>query len=57
MKAIAVIPKKKDSVHLTEIPKPNVEGLNLDKSGVQFDAREGLQVNDRLQTSIPGSVQ
>jgi len=30
---------------------PNVEGLNLQAAGVQFSEREGVQVNDRLQTS------
>ncbi len=32
---------------------PNVEGLNLDIVGVDFDKREGVRVNDRLQTSNP----
>lgn len=32
---------------------PNVEGLNLDSVGVDFDKREGVRVNDRLQTSNP----
>ncbi|MBY0522938.1 MAG: mercuric reductase [Gemmataceae bacterium] len=32
---------------------PNVEGLNLEAVGVAFDAREGVKVNDRLQTSNP----
>lgn len=30
---------------------PNVEGLGLEKAGVAFDARQGVQVNDLLQTS------
>lgn len=30
---------------------PNVEGLNLESVGVQYDKRRGLQVNDRLQTT------
>ncbi len=33
--------------------KPNVEGLNLQMVGVQYDERKGVQVNDRLQTSCP----
>lgn len=32
---------------------PNVDGLGLDAAGVQFDARTGVEVNDRLQTSNP----
>lgn len=31
--------------------QPNVEGLNLEAVGVVYDARAGVQVNDRLQTS------
>jgi len=30
---------------------PNVKGLGLEAAGVQFDAREGVKVNDRLQTT------
>ena len=32
---------------------PNVEGLNLEAAGVVFDPREGVCVNDYLQTSNP----
>jgi len=32
---------------------PNVEGLNLEAVGVQYDKREGVKVNDHLQTSNP----
>lgn len=32
---------------------PNVEGLNLEIAGVQYDRRKGIAVNDRLQTSNP----
>ncbi|MEK6247514.1 MAG: mercuric reductase, partial [Planctomycetales bacterium] len=32
---------------------PNVEGLNLEKVNVQYDARTGVVVNDRLQTTNP----
>jgi pyruvate/2-oxoglutarate dehydrogenase complex dihydrolipoamide dehydrogenase (E3) component len=32
---------------------PNVEGLELEKAGITFDPREGVKVNDRLQTSNP----
>jgi pyruvate/2-oxoglutarate dehydrogenase complex dihydrolipoamide dehydrogenase (E3) component len=30
---------------------PNVEGLNLEAAGVAYDARAGVHVNDRLQTT------
>lgn len=32
---------------------PNVEGLNLEGIGVEFDKRRGVSVNDQLQTSVP----
>jgi pyruvate/2-oxoglutarate dehydrogenase complex dihydrolipoamide dehydrogenase (E3) component len=32
---------------------PNVERLNLEPAGVEFDPRTGVHVNDRLQTSNP----
>jgi pyruvate/2-oxoglutarate dehydrogenase complex dihydrolipoamide dehydrogenase (E3) component len=32
---------------------PNVEGLDLEKAGVEYDPREGVKVNERLQTSNP----
>jgi len=32
---------------------PNVEGLNLDAAGVEFDAKRGVHVNDYLQTRNP----
>lgn len=32
---------------------PNVDGLGLEKVGVEFDKRKGVQVNDRLQTTNP----
>src|SRR5690606_21254416 len=31
--------------------QPNVETLNLDAAGVAFDARKGVQVDDRLRTT------
>ena len=31
----------------------NVEGLGLDTAGVKYDARKGVEVNDRLQTTNP----
>lgn len=31
--------------------KPNVEGLGLEQAGIENDARNGVLVNDRLQTS------
>jgi pyruvate/2-oxoglutarate dehydrogenase complex dihydrolipoamide dehydrogenase (E3) component len=30
---------------------PNVEGLNLETAGVQYDAKEGVKVDDRLRTT------
>lgn len=32
---------------------PNVEGLNLEEAGVAYDTREGVKVNERLQTTNP----
>ena len=32
---------------------PNLEGLNLDGVGVEYDVRSGVAVNDRLQTTNP----
>jgi pyruvate/2-oxoglutarate dehydrogenase complex dihydrolipoamide dehydrogenase (E3) component len=32
---------------------PNVEGLNLDGAGIAYDAKEGVKVNDLLQTTNP----
>jgi pyruvate/2-oxoglutarate dehydrogenase complex dihydrolipoamide dehydrogenase (E3) component len=34
---------------------PNVEGLNLETAGVQYDAR-AIQVSDRLQTLVRASM-
>jgi pyruvate/2-oxoglutarate dehydrogenase complex dihydrolipoamide dehydrogenase (E3) component len=47
---------KLDSVGVDEIligmgRAPNVEGLNLEAVGVNYDNREGVRVNDFLQTS------
>ena len=33
--------------------KPTVSGLGLDRAGVAYDARKGVTVNDKLQTSNP----
>ncbi|MFB8788105.1 MAG: mercuric reductase [Potamolinea sp.] len=33
--------------------KPNVEGLNLDLVGVEYDLKKGVKVNDYLQTTNP----
>lgn len=33
--------------------QPNVEGLGLETIGVDFEARQGIRVNDYLQTSNP----
>jgi pyruvate/2-oxoglutarate dehydrogenase complex dihydrolipoamide dehydrogenase (E3) component len=32
---------------------PNVEGLELETAGIAYDAREGVRVNEQLQTSNP----
>lgn len=32
---------------------PNVEGLNLEQVGVEYDVRHGVKVNDYLQTTNP----
>ena len=32
---------------------PNVEGLGLERVGVQFDPKEGVRVDDRLRTTNP----
>ncbi|PMB25136.1 FAD-dependent oxidoreductase, partial [Fischerella thermalis] len=32
---------------------PNVEGLNLEAVGVEYDQRQGVRVNDYLQTTNP----
>jgi pyruvate/2-oxoglutarate dehydrogenase complex dihydrolipoamide dehydrogenase (E3) component len=33
--------------------QPNVEGLNLEAIGIDYDPRKGVVVNDNLQTSLP----
>lgn len=32
---------------------PNVEGLSLEKAGVEYDSRMGVKVNNKLQTTNP----
>jgi pyruvate/2-oxoglutarate dehydrogenase complex dihydrolipoamide dehydrogenase (E3) component len=32
---------------------PNVEGLDLEKAGVEYDPRNGVKVDDRLRTTSP----
>jgi pyruvate/2-oxoglutarate dehydrogenase complex dihydrolipoamide dehydrogenase (E3) component len=32
---------------------PNVKGLNLEAAGVEYDRRQGVKINDRLQTTNP----
>lgn len=34
--------------------QPNVEGLNLEKVGVEYDGRRGVKVNDFLETTARG---
>ncbi len=48
----------RDSVTVDEIlvgagRTPNVEGLNLEAAGVEYDKRQGVKVNDYLQTTNP----
>ncbi|MDF5707961.1 MAG: mercuric reductase [Nostoc sp. S4] len=48
----------RDSVTVDEIlvatgRAPNVEGLNLEAAGVEYDQRQGVKVNDYLQTTNP----
>jgi pyruvate/2-oxoglutarate dehydrogenase complex dihydrolipoamide dehydrogenase (E3) component len=49
---------KRDELSVEEIlvgvgRAPNVEGLDLEKAGITYDPREGVRVNDLLQTSNP----
>ena len=49
---------KEESIVVDEIlagagRKPNVEGLNLEAVGVTYDPRQGVKVNDNLQTTNP----
>lgn len=49
---------KPDSITVDEIlvgtgRTPNVEGLNLEAVGVEYNARHGVKVNDHLQTTNP----
>lgn len=49
---------KPDSIIVDEIlvgvgRAPNVEGLNLEAVGVEYDAKQGVKVNDYLQTTNP----
>jgi dihydrolipoamide dehydrogenase len=34
--------------------KPRVSGLNLEKIGVDFNEKQGIKVNEYMQTNIPG---
>ena len=42
-----------DAVLLGVGRAPNVEGMNLEAVGVEFDTRQGVKVDDRLQTTNP----
>lgn len=49
---------KTDTIAVDEIlvgagRSPNVEGLNLEGVGVKYDKREGVKVNEQLQTTNP----
>jgi pyruvate/2-oxoglutarate dehydrogenase complex dihydrolipoamide dehydrogenase (E3) component len=47
-----------EDLHVDEIlagvgRTPNVDGLNLEAVGVRYDRKDGVQVNDQLQTTNP----
>lgn len=49
---------REDAVEVDEIlvgagRVPNVEGMNLEAVGVRYDARKGVEVDERLRTSNP----
>ena len=48
-----VIDLRVDQLLVSAGRAPNVEGLNLEAAGVEYDRRTGVTVNDRLQTTNP----
>jgi pyruvate/2-oxoglutarate dehydrogenase complex dihydrolipoamide dehydrogenase (E3) component len=47
-----------EQLHVDEIlvgvgRQPNIEGLNLESAGIEYDSRKGVTVNDYLQTTNP----
>ena len=42
-----------DTILLAVGRVPNVDGLGLETIGIDYDARAGVQVDDRLRTSVP----
>jgi len=42
-----------DEILISAGRAPNVQGLNLENAGVEYDARKGISVNDYLQTTNP----
>lgn len=42
-----------DAILLGVGRQPNVEGLNLEAAGIEYDARTGVKVNDYLETTNP----
>lgn len=40
-----------DAVLVAAGRRPNVNGMNLEAAGVEYDSRMGIKVNDRLQTT------
>ena len=42
-----------DAILLGVGRKPNVEGLNLEAAGIEYDARRGVTVDDHLRTTNP----
>ena len=48
---IFMLPIEADEILVGVGRVPNVEGLNLEAAGVEYDRRNGIKVNDFLQTS------
>lgn len=42
-----------DAILVATGRRPNVSGMDLDKAGVKYDVRQGILVNDKLQTTNP----
>ena len=43
-----------DAILVAAGRRPNVKGLNLDKAGIALTERGAIQVNEHLETSVPG---
>jgi pyruvate/2-oxoglutarate dehydrogenase complex dihydrolipoamide dehydrogenase (E3) component len=42
-----------DAILVATGRRPNVTGMDLDNAGVEYDVRQGILVNDKLQTTNP----